>query len=295
MTGLPPYDFRGRTAVLTGAASGIGEQLAHGLADRGSDLVLVDRDADRLDAVAAAIRSAHPGRTVDTLVADLADRAEVLAAAARVRERHPAIGLLVNNAGIALGGMFEHLSVAEFESVIDVNFRAPVLLTHELLPVLLATPGSHLVNVSSLYGLIAPPGQSAYSASKFALRGFSEVLRGELAGRVGVTTVHPGGIRTRIAETALVGAAVPADMIETHQRMFRALLTYPPEKAARQILDGVRRRRARVLIAFSAKLPDVLARLMPVSHMRVIQALTAAAARGAARADAPRSAESVRS
>lgn len=281
MKTLPPYDFAGRTAVLTGAASGIGEQLAHGLAARGSDLVLVDRDAQRLAGVAAAVRSAHPGRTVETLVADLADRAEVLGAAERIRERHPAIGLLVNNAGIALGGMFEQLSVAEFESVVDVNFRAPVLLTHALLPALLAEPGSHLVNVSSLYGLIAPPGQSAYSASKFALRGFSEVLRGELAGRVGVTTVHPGGIRTRIAETARVGAAVPADLVAAHQQTFRALLTYPPERAAGEILDGVRRRRARVLIAFSAKLPDVLARLLPVTHMKVIQALSAAATRAA--------------
>ncbi len=284
MSGLPPYVFAGRTAVLTGAASGIGEQLAHGLAARGSDLVLVDRDAERLDAVAGAIRSAYPGRAVELSVADLADRDAVVATARRIRAGHPSIGLLVNNAGIALGGMFEHLSVPEFESVLDVNFRAPVLLTHELLPALLATPGSHLVNVSSLYGLIAPPGQSAYSASKFALRGFSEVLRSELAGRVGVTTVHPGGIRTRIAETARIGAGVPADMIETHQRLFRALLTYPPEKAAREILDGVQRRRARVLIAFSAKLPAMLARLMPVSHMRVIEALTAVAARGAARA-----------
>ena len=284
MSGLPPYVFAGRTAVLTGAASGIGEQLAHGLAARGSDLVLVDRDAERLDAVAGAIHSAYPGRAVELLVADLADRDAVVSTARRIRAAHPSIGLLINNAGIALGGMFEHLSVPEFESVIDVNFRAPVLLTHELLPALLAAPGSHLVNVSSLYGLIAPPGQSAYSASKFALRGFSEVLRSELAGRVGVTTVHPGGIRTRIAESARIGAAVPVDMIESHQELFRALLTYPPEKAAREILDGVQRRRARVLIAFSAKLPALLARLMPVSHMRVIEALTAVAARGAARA-----------
>ncbi len=158
MSELPPYVFGGRTAVLTGAASGIGEQLAHDLAARGSDLVLIDRDAGRLDAVAAAIRSAHPARDVETLVADLADRDAVVAAARRIRDTHPSIGLLVNNAGIALGGMFEHLSVAEFESVLNVNFRAPVLLTHELLPALLATPGSHLVNVSSLYGIIAPPG-----------------------------------------------------------------------------------------------------------------------------------------
>lgn len=281
-----PFSFPGRTAVLTGAASGIGEQLAYGLAARGSDLVLIDRDAIRLDAVAETIRKAHPEVSVEALTADLADLGSLAGLAAGIRDRHPRIGLLVNNAGIALGGMFEHLTVAEYESVLDVNFRAPMRLIHELLPALLATPGSHLVNVSSLYGLIAPPGQSAYSASKFALRGLSEVLRSELAGRVGVTTVHPGGIRTRIAESARVGAGVPAEMIGTHQRMFAALLTYPPEKAAAEILDGVQRRKARVLIAASAKIPDLLARLMPVSHLKVIQRLTAAAARGAERSKA---------
>jgi len=265
-----PYRFAGRTAVLTGAAGGIGEQLAHGLAARGSGLVLIDRDAVRLDAVAEAIRRDRPGAAVEALVVDLADRAALTAAAHAIRDRHPALGLLINNAGIALGGMFEHLTMAEFESVIDVNFRAPVLLTHELLPALLAAPGSHLVNVSSLYGLIAPPGQSAYSASKFALRGFSEVLRGELAGRVGVTTVHPGGIRTKIAANAKVGAAVPREMIDTQRKSIDSLLTYPPEKAAAEILDGVHRRKGRVLIAASAKVPDVLARLLPQSHMGLI-------------------------
>jgi short-subunit dehydrogenase len=276
-----PYRFTGRTAVLTGAAGGIGEHLALGLAARGSNLVLVDRDAAGLDTVAERIRAAHPGLAVDTLVADLGDRAAVLDLAQRIRRAHPSIGLLVNNAGIALGGMFEQLTVPEFEAVMAVNFTAPMLLTHELLPALTTAPGSHLVNVSSLYGLIAPPGQSAYSASKFALRGLSEVLRAELAGRVGVTTVHPGGVRTRIAENARIGSGVPAGDVERHQKVFAALLTYPPEKAADEILEGVRRRKPRVLIAASAKLPDLLARLAPASHMRLIGALTAAVARRA--------------
>jgi short-subunit dehydrogenase len=282
MTRLTPYRFAGRTAVVTGAASGIGEQLAHGLAARGSDLVLVDRDALRLDAVAQQIRTAHPGRTVEALVADLADRSEVIRTAEGIAERHPELGLLVNNAGMALGGRFDQLDLAQFERVMAVNFTAPLLLIHHLLPALSATPGSHLVNVSSLYGLIAPPGQSAYSASKFALRGLSEVLRSELLeSGIGVTTVHPGGVRTRIAESAEIGAGVPAAEVEPQQRIFAALLTYPPEKAARDILDGVERRRGRVLIAASAKLPDVLARLLPVSHIRVIGRLTAAAGRRA--------------
>ncbi|MFB9694287.1 SDR family NAD(P)-dependent oxidoreductase [Amorphoplanes digitatis] len=279
---MSPYRFAGRTAVVTGAASGIGEHVAHGLAARGSDLVLVDRDALRLDAVAERIRAAHPGAAVETLVADLADRAAVIRTAEGIRERHPAIGLLVNNAGVALGGRFDQVSLAEFEWVMAINFTAPMLLIHHLLPALSAEPGGHLVNVSSLFGLIAPPGQSAYSSSKFALRGLSEVLRGELLeSGVGVTTVHPGGIRTRIAQSARIGEGVPPDQVDEQQRAFDALLTYPPEKAAEEILDGVERRRGRVLIAASAKLPDLLARLMPVGHMRLIGMLTAAAGRGA--------------
>lgn len=282
MTRWGPYRFTGRTAVLTGAASGIGEQLAYGLAARGSDLVLIDRDVPRLDAVAGRLRAGHPDRTVETLVTDLGDRAAVIGAAEGIRERHPRIGLLVNNAGMALGGRFDQLDVAQFEQVMAVNFTAPMLLTHYLLPALTAAPGGHLVNVSSLYGLIAPPGQSAYSASKFALRGLSEALRGELAeSGVGVTTVHPGGVRTRIAESAQIGAGVPAADVEPQRRIFAALLTYPPERAAREILDGVERRRGRILIAASAKIPDLLARLMPAGHLRVIGRLSAAAGRRA--------------
>ncbi|GAB1640500.1 SDR family NAD(P)-dependent oxidoreductase [Krasilnikovia sp. MM14-A1259] len=284
MTRLSPYRFAGRTAVLTGAASGIGEQLAHGLATRGSNLVLLDRDSLRLDAVAETLRTAYPGITVQAHVVDLADRAAAVAAADRIRAEHPAIHLLVNNAGVALGGRFEQLTLEEFEWVMAVNFSAPLVLTHHLLPALAAAPGSHLVNVSSLYGLIAPAGQSAYSSSKFALRGLSEVLRSELRERgIGVTTVHPGGIRTRIAESARIGVNVSAEESEQGKRAFGALLTYPPEKAAEQILDGVQRRRARVLIGASAKLPDILARITPAHHMRVIQAVAAVAVRAAAR------------
>ncbi|MFC7533339.1 SDR family NAD(P)-dependent oxidoreductase [Actinoplanes sp. GCM10030250] len=281
---LPAYRFAGRTAVLTGAAGGIGEQLAHGLAARGSDLVLVDVDEGRLEPVADRIRTAHPGLTVRTLVADLADRSAVEGVAARVLAEHPAIGLLINNAGIALGGRFDQVSVEQFETVMNVNFRAPMLLTHALLPALTATPGGHLVNVSSLFGLIAPPGQSAYSSSKFALRGLSESLRGELAENgVGVTTVHPGGIRTRIAESALVGTGVPEQEIETNRKRFAALLSFPPDRAADLILRAVAKRKARLLIAASAKAPDILARLLPVGHARVVRALTGVRSGGAAR------------
>ncbi|MEH1100840.1 SDR family NAD(P)-dependent oxidoreductase [Micromonospora sp. CPCC 205561] len=265
------FVFTGGTAVVTGAASGIGEALAHRLAARGSDLVLLDRDAARLDAVVAAVRAAHPDRQLAAYLVDLADAAATARVAEEIRQRHPAIRLLVNNAGVALGGRFDQVTLDEFSWVVDVNFRAVVQLTHALLPTLRAGPGAHLVNVSSLFGIIAPAGQAAYAASKFAVRGFTEALRQELAGDgIGVTCVHPGGIRTRIAQNARVGAGVSAEEFETGRRQFEKLLSIDPARAAEVILRGVRRRRARVLIGWSAKLPDLLARVAPASYQRVL-------------------------
>ncbi|HST67114.1 MAG TPA: SDR family NAD(P)-dependent oxidoreductase [Mycobacteriales bacterium] len=262
---MDDFRFAGGTAVVTGAASGIGAAVAAELARRGMRLVLADRDADRLAAVAAATGA-------ETHVVDLADPAAVVGLGERVRAGHPRVRLLVNNAGIALGGRFDQVTLAEYEEVIDVNFRAVVRLTHTLLPALRAEPGSHLVNVSSLFGLVAPAGQSAYAASKFAVRGFSEVLRAELAGEVGVTTVHPGGIRTRIAESARIGSGVDRAEYERERGVWDALLSIPAETAAGQIVDAVEHRRARVLIGVSAKVPDVLARIAPVGSTRLYAA-----------------------
>ena len=271
MNRLAPFRFAGATALVTGAASGMGEQLAHQLADRGTALVLLDRDADRLDRVAAAVRVAHPGLAVDVHVVDLAETERIGPLVAAVLAAHPQVDLLVNNAGVGLAGRFDQISLEEFDAVLRVNLTAPVTLTHHLLPTLLATPGSHVVNVSSLYGLIAPAGQSAYSTSKFGLRGFSQVLQAELAGRgVGVTTVHPGGIRTRIAETAHVGQGVDPREAAAGKALMARLLTYPAERAATDILEAVEHRRVRLLIARSATVSDLVARLLPVGHARAL-------------------------
>jgi short-subunit dehydrogenase len=137
--------------------------------------------------------------------------------------------------------------------------------------VLESHPGAHLVNVSSVFGIVAPAGQAAYSASKFAVRGFSEALRHELAEKgVGVTVVHPGGIRTRIAESARIGSGVSAEEYEQGREQFAKLLTIPPRTAAAQIAEAVGNRRPRLLIGWSAKVPDVLVRLMPGSYWKVI-------------------------
>jgi short-subunit dehydrogenase len=280
---LPPFRFAGAHAVLTGAASGMGEQMAHQLADRGTHLVLVDRDAPRLESVAGEVRRRHPGIEVHTEVADLADVAGVPALVERVLAASPRVDLLVNNAGVAMGGGFADLSAEEFDWVMAINFAAPVALCRGLLPALRSSSGSHIVNVSSLFGLIGPPGQSAYCSSKYAIRGFSEVLRHELAPEgIGVTTVHPGGIRTRISETARVAASVSEQEAAAGKAGFAKLLTYPADKAARQILDGVEQRRGRVLIAVSAVVPDLVARLFPVRYAAVLARLRPGAAKQAA-------------
>jgi short-subunit dehydrogenase len=271
---LPRFRFRGSTAVVTGAASGIGEQLAHQLASRGTDLVLIDRDAERLRAVAAGVRSDHPQREVGTIVLDLRDGTELATVAAGIRAAHPSVNLLVNNAGVALAGLFEQMTLEEFEWLVDINFRAPVRLTHHLLPALRAARGSHVVNMSSVFGLVAPPGQTAYASSKFALRGFSESLRSELSVHgIGVTTVHPGGVRTAIARTARAASGISEEDAAAGRAAIDRVLTIPAEIAAAKILDAVERRKPRLLIGASARIPDVLARVAPAGHALVFRPL----------------------
>ena len=268
---MGPYQFSGGTAIVTGAASGIGEALAAQLAARGSHLVLVDRDEEGLILVAERLRAAHAGLNVATHIADLSDDEQTDALTATLAAEHAETTLLVNNAGVALGGRFDQVTLEEFDWVMAVNFRSVVRLTHALLPVLKAHPGSHLVNVSSVFGIFAPAGQAAYSASKYAVRGFSEAVRHELADNaVGVTVVHPGGIKTRIAESARTGSGVSAEEYEQGRAQFAKLLSMPPENAAAQIMAAIEKRRPRLLIGWSAKVPDVLVRLMPGSYWKLI-------------------------
>ena len=265
------YAFAGGTAIVTGAASGIGEALAGALAARGSHLVLLDREAERLSGVAEAIRTAHPALTVDTVVVDLSDREATEKAGRQLAADHPEATLLVNNAGVALGGRFDQITLDEFDWLMEINFRAVVTLTHCLLPVLRTHPGAHLANVSSVFGIIAPAGQPAYSSSKFAVRGFTEALRAELSGEgVGVTCVHPGGIATRIASSARVGSGVSQEEVSAGRAQIGRLLTIPPATAAEAILRGVERRSPRVLIGWSARVPDLIARLAPGSYTRIL-------------------------
>lgn len=280
------YVVDGGTAVLTGAASGIGRATALELSRRGSHLVLLDRDVTGLDAVAAQLRAARPDRSVATYVVDLADRDAALAVAMQVRGDYPHVHLLVNNAGVALDGRLDQVSLEDIEWVLAINLHAVILMTHTLLPNLVSTPGSHVVNLSSLFGIIGPPGQAAYVASKFGVRGFSESLRQELAPhRVGVTAVHPGGIATSIATSARVGAGVSAYERTAHRDTAARLLSLDPAVAARRIVDGVERRKPRVLITWATYALDAAARLAPGSHgtlLRRFDERTTARSRAAA-------------
>ncbi|MEP6502954.1 MAG: SDR family NAD(P)-dependent oxidoreductase [Betaproteobacteria bacterium] len=264
-----PLALRGGVAVITGAASGIGAALALNLARRGTHLALADLNAAGLEATATRARAL--GVTVSTHVLDVADHAAVAALPAAVIAHHGRVSVLVNNAGVAVGGLFEHVSAEDFDWLMNINFGATVRLTRAFLPLLAREPAAQLVNVSSIFGIIAPPGQTAYAASKFAVRGFSESLRHELEASgspVGVTIVHPGGVRTSIAENARIPAGVsPAD-VELERVNFGRLLTLDPAKAAEVIAAGIERRERRVLVGSDAKGAALVQRLFPVTYWK---------------------------
>ena len=196
----------GGVAVVTGAGSGIGRALAQRLAAGGSALAIADVDEAGLLQTAQSFASKKALLT--THVVDVAEEASVRAFAEDVNSRHGRVTLLINNAGVALEGTFEEISLDDFRWVMNINFWGVVYGVKFFLPMLNREQRAHIVNISSLYGLIAPAGQPAYSSSKFAVRGFTECLRHELADTpVRVSCVHPAGIRTAIARRARVGAA----------------------------------------------------------------------------------------
>jgi len=265
------FAFAGRTCVITGAASGIGAALTLDLAKRRAVLALVDRDADGLARVAQLAREVG-AQEVSTYVVDLADGGDRLDLAAEVAARHGGADLLVNNAGVALSGTFEQVSMKDFDWLLEINLHAVIRVTKAFLPQLLSRPGAHVVNISSLFGLIAPPTQVAYVTSKYGVRGFTEALRHELAGRVGVTVVHPGGIRTNIAISARRTEPDPDGTQAAEADEFtRKALTMPPEEAAKLIVAAVQARRPRLVITRAAKMADVLVRVAPGRYWSVIQ------------------------
>ncbi|MGE0128078.1 MAG: SDR family NAD(P)-dependent oxidoreductase [Blastocatellales bacterium] len=256
-------------AIVTGAASGIGRALAVRLARDGVSLAIADVNQAGLDETARLINGAS-GK-ITTHVVDVSDKERVAAFADEVAAAHGRANLLINNAGVALAGTTEELSIDDIEWLMGINFWGVVYGVKYFLPVLRQQPQAHIVNISSVFGIIGPAGQSAYAASKFAVRGFTEALRHEMAGgNVKVSVVHPGGIRTNIANDARPGAGANQAAVEKDRAIFNTAARTSPEAAAERIVRGVLRDEERILIGADAWMIDRIQRWAPVKYWRAI-------------------------
>jgi len=252
-------------AVITGAGSGMGRCLAQQLAAMGASLALSDVNEKGLAETVALLGSAR-GKVTQHRV-DVGDAASVKAFAEEVAAQHGRASVVFNNAGVALLGNFEELSLEDFRWLMDVNFWGVIHGVHFFLPLLKAEKRAHIVNTSSLLGFVGAIGQSAYCASKFAVRGFSESLQHELAGtNVFVTTVHPGFVRTSIANQARLGQNAGEGLRQQSLNRFHRITRTDPELAAAKILRAVERRRSRVLIGPDAYFVEILQRLRPTGY-----------------------------
>lgn len=268
MTAIP-----GSAAAVTGAASGIGRALALELAARGCDLALADRDEAGLQTLAAEIAKAHQRKvTVHTVDVGIPQEIEAFAQAAIAA--HPVLNIVINNAGVALMGMFDEVDQAQMEWLFNINFWGVVHGTRAFLPHLSKKPEAHIVNLSSIFGIIAPPGQTAYCAAKFAVRGFSESLRHELQmanSPVRLSVVHPGGVATNIARNSRPGVGMTdnARRAQSIER-FDAVAKTTPAAAAQRIIVGIEKNQPRILIGNDARYMDLLQRFRPGTYWAVL-------------------------
>jgi NADP-dependent 3-hydroxy acid dehydrogenase YdfG len=260
--------FAGKVAVVTGAGSGIGQALALELGRSGASLAISDVDLEglaateeQLTAIGAAVRS-------DRL--DVTEREAFQIYADTVKDHYGKVNQIYNNAGIAFTGDVEVTQFKEIEKVMDVDFWGVVNGTKAFLPHLIASGDGHVINVSSLFGLMSMPGQAAYNAAKFAVRGFTEALSQEMAHNghpVKVTSVHPGGIKTAIARNALAADGVNPEKVAS---LFdKRLANTTPRRAAEIILDAVRQGKPRVLVGPDAVILDALVRITGPNYQRL--------------------------
>ena len=267
--------FANKVAAITGASSGMGRELALELAARGCALSLSDVNVAGLEETAAMARD--KGVKVTTAKLDVADRAAVYAWADQTAKDHGGVNLIFNNAGVALNSPLETISQQDFEWIVNINFWGVVYGSQAFLPYLKASGDGHIINTSSLFGLIGTPGTGAYSATKFAVRGYTESLRIELdlmnCG-VSATCVHPGGIRTAINNNARIGEGVEKLMgvsADTARERFDKMLnTTTANKAARIILKAVEKNSRRVVVGPDAKAMDAVVRLIGSAYQPLV-------------------------
>lgn len=268
--------FTDKVAAITGASSGMGRSLALSLARRGCEVAICDVDERGLAETARLVKEAAPSIRVTTRKLDVANGDDMRAWAKEVASDHGRCNLVFNNAGVSHAATVDGIEGPEFERVIDINFWGVVHGTKAFLPYLRASGDGHVVNTSSVFGLIAFPGQCAYNSSKFAVRGFTDALRVELEltrAPVSATCVHPGGIKTNIARTSKVHPSM-ADLgvtdLEGASRRFEKAFRVTADAAAETILRGVQRNAPRVLIGTDARFIDFLHRVFPGSYQSLI-------------------------
>jgi NADP-dependent 3-hydroxy acid dehydrogenase YdfG len=264
------YALKDKVAVVTGAGSGIGRALAQLLAQKGCRLALADINEATLKETVQGLSA-----EVITQVLDVADRAAVYAFAERVKQQFGTAHVVINNAGVAVSQTVNDLSWEDFEWLMGINFWGVAYGTKAFLPTLLAQDEGTIVNLSSVFGIIAVPTQSAYNAAKFAVRGFTEALRHELKGtNVRAISVHPGGIRTNIAAAArFYRDPMGGTDGKASAARFERLAKTTPEKAAATIVRGIEKGSPRVLIGADAVLIDKIQRLMPERYGSVMDAM----------------------
>ncbi|MCP9270894.1 SDR family NAD(P)-dependent oxidoreductase [Mycolicibacterium arenosum] len=260
--------FAGKVAVVTGAGSGIGQALAVELARSGASVAISDVNTEGLAETEQRLKAIGAKYKSDRL--DVTEREAFELYAGEVKAHFGKVNQIYNNAGIAFTGDIEVSSYKDIERIMDVDFWGVVNGTKSFLPLLIESGDGHVVNVSSVFGLFSVPGQAAYNAAKFAVRGFTEALRQEMAlakHPVKVTTVHPGGIKTGIARN--MTAAEGIDTTELAETFDKKLASTTPEKAAQVIMDGVRKNKARVLIGNDAKALDAIVRLTGPGYQKL--------------------------
>ena len=257
--------------VITGAASGIGRSLAIRIAQENvAGIAISDVNEEGLIETAAMVS----GVPVSTHMIDVSKRGEVQGFADAVVAKHGRVTHLINNAGVGLIGTFEQLSIEDFEWLMGINFWGVVYGCKAFLPILKAQPSSHIVNVSSVFGFIAPEEQTAYCSSKFAVRGFTESLRHELADtNVAVSCVHPGGVLTNIVRNSRVGGDTPDEWKQQGTKLFDRVAKTTAETAADVIVSGINSREPRILIGKDAKAISIVSRLFPRKYLGVLERL----------------------
>ena len=256
-------ELDGKVAVVTGAAHGIGRETALALAGKGCRLAICDVNEAALEGVRHELEQG--GATVTAHRVDVSDKGQMAVFPSEVVDAHGAVDILINNAGVTVYASFEEHSVEDLEWILGVNLWGVIYGCKFFLPHLKAGGEGHIVNLSSGFGIIAPPLQTSYVASKFAVRGFSESLRAELAeDHVGVTSVHPGAIKTNIIQNARLVTDSHAKLRDSTQRLFDRLGTTPDVVAAR-IVKAIEYNSPRVLITKEARVADALKRLMPAT------------------------------